>query len=155
MPPSSITQTELSPQAEIAFRHISEQQNIAQSQLQVVGEETKAFPMLGVTYTLVTIFHDQAGVLQQFAVMVDPVTGKIGDDFNTIHAAESSVYYAKYGKLQPSLYERLQTIGDDEKLPIAIWVKQDESVRSEAELIADFIKLHPETEKTWKEQGMP
>lgn len=147
--------SDLSRAAQIALQHVSEQQKVDQRQLLLAGEETVTFPTLGYTYTLVTVFHDQPGAFQSFSILVDPTTGKIGDDYNNLRAAESAAYRAKYGRFDPTLYERLQQIGDEEKLPVAIWVTPSEKVRSEVELAAEFIKLHPEGEAALREHGVP
>lgn len=153
--PLPVVDIAVSPEAQLALNYVAKQQKIEPNQLVVADEEAAIYQTLGLTYTFVMLFYDQPGKFQEFGLLVDPRSGQVIDDLNAVSTAEQEAYQRKYGKLHPELYELLQTTADDEKLPVAIWVAPSSAVRDEAELAADFIKLHPEAEQPWLEQGMP
>jgi len=143
-----------SKEVQIALNYITNQKNIPLEQLLVVGEEPQIFPLLGRSYTLVTIIHDQPDNFRSFSLLVDPMNGQVEEDVNSVHAAEAEALRAKYGKLEPALYDRLQAIGDDEHLVIAIWAAHTAEERTPEAIAAEVASLYPEAAKALAEQGV-
>lgn len=140
--------------AQIALDYLVTQQQLPKEELQIVSEETVAFTQLGRTYTLVTIIHDQPDRFQSFTLLVDQKTKAVAEDLNALRAAEADAVRAKYGKLEPTLYDYLQTIGDDELVPIAVWAIQGVGERSPDEIAAELATRYPEGAKALAEQGI-
>lgn len=107
-------------QARIAVQYIAVREGIPLTNLLIAHEHPRSFPLLGRQFMAFTIF-DQAA-RRSFHVMVDLKDGNVVDDVATVEQAEADARRVKYGKLQPALYERLQTADTDEMLPVAIWV---------------------------------
>ncbi|MBX3015245.1 MAG: S8 family serine peptidase [Caldilineaceae bacterium] len=60
----------------------------------------------------------------------------------------------KYGKLEPALYDRLETVNDEELVPIAIWAAHTASERTPEAIAAEVSKAYPEAAKSLAEQGV-
>jgi hypothetical protein len=69
-------------------------------------------------------------------VLVDVASDAVETNVDAWIAAERTAYTEKYGKLNPGLYERLQQIDDQERLPVAIWVARTEQDKPVEELLA-------------------
>ncbi len=102
------TPTPISSEAEMALHFLAAQHGIPQDRLAFGSQETLTFPLLGRSYTYVTVHDDAPDGFKLFAVLVDPATKTVEPDFNTVRDAEEAAYCARYGKLDPTLYERLQ-----------------------------------------------
>jgi hypothetical protein len=134
---------------------VADKTGILPEKLQVAGEESMAFPLLEREYTYITIFEIHSEPFRTFSLLVDPVTGQIEEDLNAVRAAEDAVYRERYGKFTPGLYERLQTVRDDELLSIVVWVAQEDSQRIEADIHDALSTLYPEVKRALAEQGIP
>lgn len=148
------TDPPLSEAAEIALGYIAEQEGLPATELQVVGEETLVFPNLERTYILVTIIHDQPEAFRSFSVLVDPDTGEVEPDVNQIRADDEAAYQAKYGKLDPGLYEHLQTAADGQLIPIAIWATATDTVRTPEEIAAELATIYPQGQEALETVGV-
>lgn len=143
--------TPISPEAEIALRYIAEREGIDPDQLYVAGEESITFEFLGKSYIYVVLFHTLPETTQVFSLLIDPITKAIEPDFNAIQASDRAAQSAHYGKLEPALYDRLQKIGDDEEILVAIWLAHSTAERSMDEIIAEVIARYPEAGKALAE----
>lgn len=148
------TATPLSPEAELALQFVASQHSIAQDRLAFGSQETLTFPLLERSYTYVTIHYDAPDGFQLFAVLVDPATKTVEPDFNAVRAAEEAAYRARYGKLDPALYERLQKVSDQEALPVAVWMAHTETVRSQAAIEAEIIARYPAAGEALAQKGV-
>ncbi len=141
--------------AKIAIDAIARSYNLAQSELRVLDEETVQFPTLGRTYQYVVVNHPGKDGIQPLAVMVDSTTGTVEMDAQALFEAERAAHIAKYGKLHPDLYIRLQKAASDERLPVAIWLlSANEEQQSDPEVPA-LTQLYPEAGKAAQERGAP
>jgi hypothetical protein len=84
-----------------------------------VNEFRREVALLGRTFQAVTVLDLKSG--RFFQVLVDLNSGQVEDKV-AIEEAEEQRHRAKYGKLRPALYERLQAMGDDESVTVTIWV---------------------------------
>lgn len=87
--------------------------------------------------------------------MVDLETDAVEADVNAIAAAEATAYRAKYGKLTPALYERLQKANAAELLPVAIWLAPDPAVRTQEQVFAELVNRYPGAAAALTEKGVP
>lgn len=148
-PPPSPTP---SPQAQVALQHIAAREGIPLENLVVTFERPRSFPLLGRRYMTYTIL-DRVG-RRSFPLLIDLADNSVVDDVMAVQWAEAQAQVAKYGKLDPTLYERLQTAGKDEALPVAIWVGGQRG-RSEEELYAALAERYPEAREALARHRLP
>jgi hypothetical protein len=87
-------------------------------------------------------------------LLIDKANDAVETDVASLIAAEHTAYVQKYGKLNPGLYERLQKTGEQELLPIAIWVTQSEQGKSIEELLKDAAGADPMALESLYTQGI-
>jgi hypothetical protein len=148
------TPTPISPEAEMALRYVAAQHGIPQDQLAFGSQESLTFPLLGRTYTYVTVHYDAPDGFKLFAVLVDPATKTLEPDFNAVRTAEEAAYRAKYGKLDPTLYARLPQVAGEATLPVAVWAAHTEAARSQADIEAEIIARYPGAEESLAQNGV-
>ncbi|MBN2003738.1 MAG: S8 family serine peptidase, partial [Anaerolineae bacterium] len=112
--------------------------------LLVVHQHRREYLLLGRRFMAFTIFVRTAH--RDFHLLVDLKDGSVVDDVEAVERAESEARHAKYGKLHPLLYERLQTADDKEVLPVAIWVGGERG-RSREEVYIILGRRYPEVQQ--------
>ncbi len=145
----------LSPLAEIALHTIAEIEKMPLAELHVVSEEPLHFSVLDRACQYFVVVHPHKDAFGEFTVLVDPVTGVAEPDVEAVYQAEREAHLARYGKLHPDLYTRLQKTDDDERLPVAVWVVSSEQERQPQELVADVAKTYPQAADAFQEHGAP
>jgi hypothetical protein len=133
---------------------VAEREAIPIEELTVGNEQPVSFELLERSYTYVTIHLDYPDGFRLFAVLVDPATLAVEPDYNAVRAAEEAAYRARYGRLHPSLYERLQEVDDEELLPVAVWVAQTGAGRSQEEIEAEVVVRYPAAGEARAEDGV-
>ena len=141
-----------SPQARIALRYIAEREGIPLGDLLVGYEHPRSYPLLGRQFMAFKIFDRVSR--RSFALLVDLDDDGVVDDIETMDRAEAHARYAKYGKLQPLLYERLQTAGDEEVLLVAIWVGGERG-RSREDIYATLASRYPQVQEALARHASP
>ena len=144
----------LSEEAQVALQYVVEREGIPLDKLEVAGEESLPFPLLGRTYAYVTILHTQSNGTQIFSLLIDPITKAVEPDFNAVRHAEQAAHRAIYGKLEPALYERLQKISDDEVVLVAIWLVHTDVERSYEEIVSTIGTRYPEAAEAYAASGV-
>jgi hypothetical protein len=76
--------------------------------------------LLNRSFQAVTLLEEQKSGLF-FELLVDRATGQV-EEREAIDTLEAQAHAAKYGKLAPNLYERLQNLGEEEIVPVAVWI---------------------------------
>ncbi len=66
-----------------------------------------------------------------------------------------AAYRARYGKLTPALYERLQQAKEGELLPIAVWMAPDPAARSQETIFAELVRQFPGAAEALARYGVP
>ncbi len=153
-PPAPVEQAPLTPEIELALQYVAAQQDIARERLVSLYQETVNFPLLGRSYLYITVYSDVSDGSRLFAVLVDPKTLTVEPDYNAVRAAEDAAYNAKYGRLNPVLYERLQKTSDEEILPVAVWVAYTETARSQSDIEAEIIDRYPAAKEALAQRGV-
>jgi hypothetical protein len=144
-----------SPAAAFAVQFVAGREGIPVEKLQVAGEEEMIFPTLEQSFVYVTVFEIGSEPFRAFSLLVNPVTEQIEEDLNAVRARENSAYYERYGKFTLELYERLQTVDDDEPISISVWMTYSESEPTETDLYQTLASLYPEAKEALDEQGVP
>ena len=86
--------------------------------------------------------------------MVDLADGSFVDDVEAVERAEQEAHRARYGKLEPALFERLKTMKDDDEVTVAVWVAGGPK-RSQEELYAALAAKYPEAQAALERSGNP
>ena len=115
----------------------------------ISGLGTILFLTLHITTTATVFFAPQ-----WYDVLVDLADGSFVDDVEAIEQAEWKAHRARYDKLEPALFERLETISPDGEVPVAIWVT-GRPKRSEQELFTELAAKYPEAQAALERSGKP
>ena len=134
------------------LEYIAKREAIPVGQLVVVNQHRRNYPFLGKSYWAVTAL-DTIGN-GWYTVMIDLGDGSIVDDIEKIEQAEQDTHFAKYGKLEPLLYEQLQLMKPDEQVQVAIWAAGT-SKRSQDELYTSLSAKYPEAKRALQLSGKP
>lgn len=105
--------------AQTALTYIAKREGIPTDVLSIVADHPTEYPNLGRQFQVVTIL-DTRPQGQVYKLLVGLRSGRVEEDVSALLAAEARAHQARYGKLQPDLYERLQLLNDDETLPVSI-----------------------------------
>jgi hypothetical protein len=95
---------------------------------------------LNQVFQAVTIFENR-GPGHTYHLFVNLETGYIFDNFNLFKQAEVKARVERYGKLDPSLFDHLKGLKNDEIVDVAIWVSPppEKEVRERENEIEDSI----------------
>jgi hypothetical protein len=136
-----------SQEARQALNYVAEQYAVPLEDLLLVNEDELSYPLTGRSFRALVIVDRRppqvTGERFAYNLLIDLATGEIVEDINAVQAAEDAAYRDKYGKLHPTLYDRLQEVTDDTMLPVAIWVAGSAEQRTEAEYYAELAARFP------------
>ncbi len=119
--PSTPVPTPAPSEAALAAQaHLAQRAGIPAAALVVVTDHSAHYPNLDRSFQVVTLL-DTRPAGRFYNLLVDLDSGQVIEDTESIWAAEEQAKAAKYGKLQPALYERLQGMRDDETVTVTIW----------------------------------
>lgn len=104
-----------------AMAYIAKREGIPIESLDIVADHRSDYLALGRQFQVVTVL-DTRPQGQVYKLMVDLRDGRVEEDISALLAAEAQAHQSRYGKLQPTLYERLQGLKDDDTLPVAVWM---------------------------------
>ncbi len=138
--------------ARIALQYITNREDIPLDTLLIAHQHRREYPLLGRQFMAFTIF-DRA-TRCDFHLLVDLDDDSVVDDVAAVERAETEARRAKYGKLHPLLYERLQTADDKEVLPVAIWVGGERG-RSREEVYALLARRYPQVRNALARHASP
>jgi hypothetical protein len=97
----------------MALEHIATREGIPIKQLVVVNQHQREYRLLGRAFWSVTVQNAKGD--RWYSTMIDLADSSFVDNIEVIEQAEREAHRVKYGKLHPTLYERLQTMKDNEK----------------------------------------
>jgi hypothetical protein len=123
IPGSSLGSTSKTPASKRAATDLilaaaSAKAGVAADQLTVGDRYTQNLPLTGQTLDVAKVFDSSTGATQVVAVN----QGGQRVDYDAALAAESAARQARYGKLDPRLAAKLETLKGNEKIPVTIWV---------------------------------
>jgi len=104
-----------SDEAQIALRYVSETHDIPLDKLQVGDEIISQYPLTGRTLWRAKVGDAQG--TKVYLVEIDLENRQVVDG-EAIRRAEGEAYRQTYGKLEPALFERLETMKPDDEMPI-------------------------------------
>lgn len=121
MPPTPIPfqPSELS---RTATAFISAKYGVPIKNLVVINEHQRNYPLTSKRYISFVLLDSRSPSSPEYSLLLDMSTSEIQEDYDAVEKAEQEAYFAKYGKLHPALYEKLQSSDDKEVIPVAFWV---------------------------------
>lgn len=149
-PPPSPTPVP-SAEAQKALSYIAQRKGIPTQALTVVAEHHTTFPISERKFRAVTILDTRSSG-QFFKLLVDMNDGRVEEDLAALRDAEEKAYLQRYGRLQIALHNRLQGIGDDTMLPVAIWVASD-TLRDDNEIQKSIAARFPAAQMASQRSG--
>ncbi len=135
-----------------ALAHVATRYGLPPEHLSVVNEHRRDYPLLRRSFRAATI-HDRGGT-GFYQLLVDLADRRIEEDVPAIERAATLALRARYGRLHPTLYARLQKIGDDEELSVAIW-SEARPMRSQAQRYTEVARRFPEAAAALARSGVP
>lgn len=144
-----------SAEARQALAFIAQRERTPIEQLAIVNEFRREAPLLGRAFQAVTVLDLEGGRFYQ--VLVDLTSGQV-EDRAAIEAAEAQQRRARCSKFQPALYERLQTMRDDEMVKVTIWViaaPRESLAEQQAAIFAELAARYPEAQTAIERGGKP
>ncbi|MFQ5814299.1 MAG: S8 family serine peptidase [Anaerolineae bacterium] len=106
------------PETEIALDYIAAREGIPVEQLFVANQHRREYGLLGRAFWFVKALDQQSGHF--YTAMVDLDDHSVVE-LEKIERAQREAREARYGKLEPQLYELLQTKGPEDEVKVAIW----------------------------------
>jgi hypothetical protein len=142
-------------EAQKALAYLAQRERLTPENLVVVNEFRREAPLLGRTFQAVTVLDLESG--RFFQVLVDLNNGQVRDRA-AVEEAEEERHRAKYGKLQPALYERLQAMREDETVTVTIWVAAPPGrslAEQQAAAFATLAERYPQVRAAMERSGKP
>ena len=145
-------QPTISSETQRALEHIASTRGIPLEQLEVGNQHQRDYPSLGKSYWAVVAIDLRTA--DSIYVLVDLSDGSIIDDPSTIEQAERQARFDRYGKLEPALFDLLQTIGPEVTLQVGIWIigTPEHTQEQLFEMLAD---QYPEARVALDQTGSP
>ncbi len=148
--PTAVPET--SKLTQLALNHIATRAHIPVEQLILDNEHQRDYSLLGRSFWAVTALDAING--DWYTVLTDLGNSAIIDDVDSIEQAERDAQRRKYGKLDPSLFERLQSIPPNDKVPVAIWIASPPK-QSPEEMYAVLAAKYPRANEAFQRSGKP
>jgi hypothetical protein len=95
--------------AQRGLAYISKRENIPIEALTIAADHLTEYPALGQKLQVVTLLDTRPGG-QVYKLLVNLADSQIEEDISALLAAEARAHQVRYGKLEPALHERLQTL---------------------------------------------
>jgi hypothetical protein len=143
--------------AQRALLHVAKQESIPIQTLIIVADHATEYPALGRDFQAV-ILLDTRPEGQIYKLLVDLKTNQIEEDVPALMAAEAQAYQARYGKLKPVLYDRLQALESNDTIPVAVWVASlpGQTLTKQQETAFAILALrYPEAKAALERSGKP
>ncbi len=163
-PPPSVSPTPITPMlpkqsdaARKALEYIAHRDSVPVQSLIIQDDHPTVYPSLGRKFQVVTLLNTRPDG-QVYKLLVDLETGKVEEDVVALLEAEAQAHQSRYGKLHPALHKRLQEIGDNDSLPVAIWVApkpQNTLAALQEAASATLAARYPEVRTAMKRSGKP
>jgi len=112
---------EYSEAALAALAQVAEREGIPFEALTITADHPTEFPALRRSFQVVTLV-DTRPEGRVYKLLVDLVDYLIVDNVPALLRSETEAHRARYGSLEPALYERLQPLQDEDTVVVAVWV---------------------------------
>ena len=125
--------------------------------LTIAADHSTEYPAIGRKFQVVTVVDNQPGG-EVYKLLVDLADGRVETDLSALLAAEAQAHHAHYGKLEPALYERLQTLRGSDTIPVAVWMaaQPGQTLADQQEVIfAILAAKYPQARIALEQAGKP
>jgi hypothetical protein len=123
------------------------------------GEHSVEYPNLGLKLHAVRLMDTRPeGRIYKLLVDLEEERVLSEEEAAALRAAEAEARQAKYGRLEPALYERLQLLADEDTLQVAVWVKAPPGKslsELEQQAFALMAEKYPEAKVALARSGKP
>jgi hypothetical protein len=133
------------------LEYVAAREGIPIDQLEITYLSKGRYELIGREFWFVKVV-DRVSHLS-YGVIVDVADGSFVDSREDMDAAERAARFAQYGKLEPALYDRLQTMKTDDQ--IAVLINVSVKRRSDEELFAELATKYPEVKEAWEKWQNP
>jgi subtilisin family serine protease len=140
--------------AQDGLLYIAGQKGIPVGYLQVVADHPTAYSSLGRNFQVVTVVDTRPSG-QVYKLLVDLKSGSVEENISNLLAAEGRAQQARYGKLEPALYKRLQDLESDDSIPVGIWIANEAGTDSQVSLFKTLGAKFPEAQNALRRFGKP
>lgn len=143
--------------AQKALDYIAQRDGLPVGTLMILDDHPTKFQSLGREFQVVTLIDKRADH-KGYKLLVDLTNGKIEENISGLLDAEAQAYQSNYGKLDQNLYERLQKVGDDDTLSVAVWMAAEphESFTDvQATAFATLAAKYPQAKAAMERSGKP
>ena len=150
----SITETK-SPKTDfslIAQEYVSSKYGIPLNQLIITYQNETNYPFSEKKYWGIVFLGKENNIAYQ--VFVDMNDGSVIEDVSLLEEAENEAKFSKYGKLEPALFNRLQTMKLEDEVLVAIWTAGTPK-RSKEEKILELAASDDNVKKALARSGNP
>lgn len=135
------------PETRIALDYIATREGIPVERLFPVNQHHREYGALGKTFWYVKALDRESHHI--YTAMVD-LSDQSPVELEDIERAQREALEAKYGKLEPQLYELLQTKGPDDEVNVAVWFTPIDLQALVAQLSATYPQVPLEAlERPW------
>ena len=132
--------------------YVSDRESVPLEELKIINVVKKSFENLSKEYWIVKVEDLNNYVI--YSASLDTSNDTFVDDYQELERAEKEAYFAKYGVLKKTLYDRMQSIKDEDKLPVGIWIIAEPKY-SEEEVYASLAEKYPEAQESLVESAHP
>jgi subtilisin family serine protease len=117
------SQPQPSAAAQKALAYVATREGIPNEALIIGADHPTQLPHLGRKFQVVTLL-DTRPQTQVYKLLVDLENEQVLSEaeVSDLREAEREAYRAKYGRLEPALYERLQELNDKDTVPVLVWM---------------------------------
>jgi hypothetical protein len=143
--------------AEAARAYIAQTKGIPVEALVIGNDHFVDTPNLKRQFQAVTLL-DSRPHGAEYELLVDLKSRQVIEDVAAIYAAEEQAGVVKYGKLQKALYERLQSMRDNDVVAVGIWVVAgpgQSMIERQAAAYAMIAAKYPEARAALEQHGNP
>ncbi len=140
------------PLTERALAYLVEKYSLSKEQIIVASQYQQDYFYLEKSYWIVDVLDLKSDASYQ--VLVDLSDESVSEDILIIERAEQEAKRARFGKLEPDLFERLESMKEDEEVQVVIWVA-GELERSEQDRYSALATMYPEAQEALERSGNP
>jgi len=155
--PSILPPPKPSEAAQKALEYIAKRDGIPVEALIIEADHPTEYPSLGRKFQVVTLIDNRPNG-QIYKLLMDLADGRIEENISALLDAEAQAYQLKYGKLDTALYQRLQELGNNDTLTVAIWMASQPH-KTQADLqqaaFATLAVKYPEAQAAMQRSGKP
>jgi hypothetical protein len=141
-----------SPWTQAAIDYLAEKYGIAPEDILVYDQFQQDFIYLEKSYWCITASEREADTI--YKVVVDMADMSASEDISAIEQADKEAMLDKYGKLEPALAKRLESIKPEDTVQVAIWVAGAPE-RSQQDLYDILAGMYPQAREALERSGNP